>query len=191
MIKNIVYVICIFLLSGCFGGYSPESRFYTLQSVENVKKVSDKNISVGVDLPELPEYADRPQFVSFSANGSKINIDELNRWGEDLDIMLQRVIAADLRLYLPNANVKAKTSLLEKFRYIVDVTITKFEMIEDSEAYLEALWSIKNGSLLNIMRKGKTSLNMKIEDETEGYSLAMSEMIALMSEQIAKSLAGL
>lgn len=191
MIKNIVYVICVFLLSGCFGGYSPESRFYTLQSVENVKKVSDKNISVGVDLPELPEYADRPQFVSFSANGSKINIDELNRWGEDLDIMLQRVIAADLRLYLPNANVKAKTSLLEKFRYIVDVTITKFEMIEDSEAYLEALWSIKNGSLLNIMRKGKTSLNMKIEDETEGYSLAMSEMIALMSEQIAKSLAGL
>ncbi len=191
MMKKIVYVICGFLLSGCFGGYSPESRFYTLQSVENVEKVSNKNISVGVDLPELPEYADRPQFVSFSVNGSKINIDELNRWGEDLDIMLQRVIAADLRSYLPNANVKANTSLLEKFRYIVDVTITKFEMIEDSEAYLEALWSIKNGSSLNILRKGKTSLNMKIEDETEGYSLAMSEMIAQMSGQIAKSLVGL
>ena len=186
--KKIVCILGFFLLSGCFGGYSPESKFYTIQSIENVVKVSDKNISVGVNLPELPEYADRPQFVSFSDNGAEINIDELNRWGEDLDIMLQRVIAADLRAYLPKANIKAKTSLLEKFRYEVSVTVTKFEMVEDNEAYFEALWNIKNTGSLTIIQKGKTSLNMKIENNTDGYSKAMSEMIALMSEEIAKSL---
>lgn len=188
MMKKFVYILCAFLLTGCFGGYSPESKFYTIHSVKNVDPVSNKNISIGVELPEMPEYADRPQFVSFSSNGSEMRIDETNRWGEDLDVMLQRVIAEDLRACLPNASIKAKTSLLEKFKYVLNVTVTKFEMIEDDEACFEALWNIKNFNSATSVHKGKVSLTMKIEDGEESYPDAVSEMVAVMSKQIAESL---
>lgn len=186
--KKICCAISLFFLSACFGGYSPESKFYRLQSVENISPLSNKNISVGVDLPELPEYADRPQIVSFAKNGAKINIDETNRWGEDLDIMLQNVIAADLRAYLPKSNIKAKTSLLEKFKYAVNITITKFEMIENDKVYFEALWNIKSGNSLNIINKGKTALDKNIENGYDDYVAAMNDMIAQMCGQIAQSI---
>ena len=112
--KRVVCAISLFLVTGCFGGYSPESTFYALQTIENVTPLSQTNMLVGVDLPELPEYVDRPQIVSFSSASSELNIDETNRWGEDLDIMLQRIIAADLRAYLPKAGIKPRKSLLEK-----------------------------------------------------------------------------
>ena len=134
MMKKIVCIIGLFLLAGCLGGYSPESTFYTLKTIDEAKPVSQTNISIGVDLPELPEYADRPQIVSYSKSGS-LNIDETNRWGEDLDIMLQRVIANDLRGYLPKAGIKPRTSLLEKYRYILNVSVVKFDLIENNRAY--------------------------------------------------------
>ena len=189
MMKKIVYFFSAFLLAGCFGGYSPESKFYRLQGVENVEPISNKVISVGVDLPELPEYVDRPQMVSFADNGSEINIDEVNRWGDDLDVMLQRVVADDLRVYLPKANVKAKTSLLEKYKYVISMDITKFEMIENKEVIFEALWSVKNGSSLNVVYKGTSVFNMPIEEGYDDYVKVMSEIVALMSKQIAESLA--
>ena len=76
MIKKVVCVVSLFFMTGCFGGYSPESTFYTLQSIENVMPLSQTTLSLGVDLPELPEYADRPQIVSVSSVNSELNIDE-------------------------------------------------------------------------------------------------------------------
>ena len=95
MIKKVVCVVSLFFMTGCFGGYSPESTFYTLQSIENVMPLSQTTLSLGVDLPDLPEYADRPQIVSVSSVNSELNIDETNRWGEDLDIMLQNIVVTE------------------------------------------------------------------------------------------------
>lgn len=187
MMKRVVCAISLFLVTGCFGGYSPESTFYALQTIENVTPLSQTNMLVGVDLPELPEYVDRPQIVSFSSASSELNIDETNRWGEDLDIMLQRIIAADLRAYLPKAGIKPRTSLLEKYRYILNVSIAKFDLVENT-AYLDALWTLKSGNTFNIAYKGKTSLSMTVNDEYSGYVKAMSEMLSQMCKQIAQKL---
>lgn len=188
--KKIVCTISLFLLTGCLGGYSPESTFYTLKSVENVAPISQSSLSLGIDLPELPEYIDRPQIVSFSENGGELNIDEVNRWGEDLDIMLQRVIAGDLRAYLPKAAIKPRTSLLEKYKYILNVSVVKFDMVENNQAYFEALWTVKSGNTFNIVYKGKTSLNKPVDDGYGDYAKVMGEMIAQMSEQIAQKISG-
>ena len=187
MMKKVVCVISLFLLAGCLGGYSPESTFYTLKSMENVEPLSQTTISLGIDLPDLPDYVDRPQIVSFSKDNSELNIDETNRWGEDLDIMLQRIIAADLRAYLPKAGIKPRTSLLEKYRYILNVSIAKFDLVENT-AYLDALWTLKSGNTFNIAYKGKTSLSMTVNDEYSGYVKAMSEMLSQMCKQIAQKL---
>ena len=46
MMKKIIYLFSVILLTGCFGGYSPESKFYRIQSVEDVVPVSRKNVSI-------------------------------------------------------------------------------------------------------------------------------------------------
>ena len=46
MVKKIIYIFSVILLAGCFGGYSPESKFYRIQSVEDVAPVSRKNVSI-------------------------------------------------------------------------------------------------------------------------------------------------
>ena len=188
MIKKVVCVVSLFFMTGCFGGYSPESTFYTLQSIENVMPLSQTTLSLGVDLPELPEYADRPQIVSVSSVNSELNIDETNRWGEDLDIMLQRVIAGDLRAYLPKGTIKPRTSLLEQYKYILNVSVVRFDMIKNNEAYLEALWSIKNGNTFDVIYKSKTTLSMPLKDGYNDYVNAMSEMVSQMCKQIAQKL---
>ena len=188
MIKKVVCVVSLFFMTGCFGGYSPESTFYTLQSIENVMPLSQTTLSLGVDLPELPEYADRPQIVSVSSVNSELNIDETNRWGEDLDIMLQRVIAGDLRAYLPKGTIKPRTSLLEQYKYILNVSVVRFDMIKNNEAYLEALWSIKNGNTFDVIYKSKTTLSMPLKDGYNDYVNAMSEMLSQMCKQIAQKL---
>ena len=184
--KKFVCILSVFLMTGCFGGYSPESTFYTLKTIENVTPLSNTTLSLGVDLPELPEYVDRPQIVSVSKGNSELNIDETNRWGEDLDIMLQRVVANDLREYLPKASIKPRTSLLEKYRYILNVSVVKFDMIEDNSAHFEALWTVKSGNSFNVIFKGKTVSDMPVEDGYNDYVEAMSDMIGKMCEQIAQ-----
>ena len=139
-------------------------------------------------MPELPEYADRPQIVSFSPDGAELNIDEANRWGEDLDIMLQRVIAEDLRAYLSKAAIKSRTSLLEKYTYLLDVSVVKFELVENKGAYFDALWVVKNGSSFNVAHKGKTSLFIPTDNDYNEYVTAMNKMIGQMCEQIARKI---
>ena len=190
MMKKVVCVLSLFLLACCLGGYSPESTFYTLKSIENVEPLSQTTVSLGIDLPDLPDYADRPQIISFSKDNSELNIDETNRWGEDLDIMVQRVLAEDLRAYLPKASIKIRSSIIEKYKYILNVSIVKFDLIEDNKIYFEALWTVKSGATFNTVYKGKISLNKEIKQGYNEYVQAMSEMLGSLSEQIAKKISG-
>lgn len=187
MMKKIFGILSLFFVSGCFGGYSPDSTFYTLKTFSEVTPLSQTTLSLGVDVPELPEYVDRPQIVSFLEDNAELNIDETNRWSDDLDVMIQRVIAADLRAYLPKAAIKPRTSLLEKYKYILNVSVERFDLLKD-KAYFEALWSVKSGSSFNVVYKGKTSLEMPIDDGYNKYINAMSKMISQMSKQIAQKL---
>jgi uncharacterized lipoprotein YmbA len=188
MIKKVVCAISLFLMTGCFGGYSPDSTFYTLQTIENVAPLSQKSLSLGVNLPELPEYVDKPQIVSILSVNSELNIDETNRWGEDLDIMLQRVVSNDLRAYLPKASIKPRTSLLEQYKYILNMEVVRFDMIKNTEACLDVLWSIKNGNTFDVVYRGKTSLSMPLRGGYNDYVKVMSEMVGQMSKQIAQRL---
>ena len=43
--KKILTLILFLCLSACFGGVSPTSQFYTLESVSNVNTLSDKKRS--------------------------------------------------------------------------------------------------------------------------------------------------
>ena len=180
-----IFVVCAFcLISGCFGGYSPNSTFYNLQPISKAEPVSDKSLSIGISNVDLPDYLDKPQITVFEEGSPQMGISELNRWGEPLGAMIQRVTAADMSLYLPQSAVKSRTQLMEHFDYIVDIQIVRFDMIWNDQAVLEAWWYISN-SQGKIVYKKKLQMSEKIGRSFDGFAKAESRMLAQMSYGIA------
>lgn len=182
--KKICIVLSVCLISACFGGYSPSSKFYNLQPVSDVAALSDSKLSIGISNIDLPEYLDKPQITVFENGTAQMGISELNRWGEPLASMIQRVVAADMSAYLPNSEVKSRTQLMEHFDYIVDVQIVRFDMIWNDRAVLEAWWYISNGQG-RIVYKQKTQLSEKIGRSFDGFAETESRLLGQMSRDIS------
>ena len=182
--KKIWIVFAFCLVSACFGGYSPDSRFYNLQPIVQGEAVGDKVVSVGINDVNLPDYLDKPQIVVFEEGTPQMGISELNRWGEPLASMLQRVVAADMSVYLPQSEVKSRTLLMEHFDYIVDIQVVRFDMVWNDKAVLEAWWYISNNQGKIIFKK-KILLSEKTGRSFSGFVDAESRMLSLMSKEIA------
>ncbi len=188
--KKLGIIVLLFFTCSCLGGYSPNSHFYKLEAISNVKIVSNKKLSIGINDVSLPDYLDKPQLVVFDGNSPKMDISELNRWGEPLDSMIQRTITADISQYLPRAVVKSKTFLNENFEYLVEVQIVRFDMIWNEKAVLEAWWYIldSNGSTLF---RSKSLLDKNIGKSFDDFVIAESKLLSDLSMQISEKLADL
>jgi len=186
--KKWLILSIVLLMSGCLGGYSPESRFYNLQPRKASVEVLSGKIVVGVNEAELPDYLSRQQIVSFNDENSEVGIAETDRWAEPLETMLQRVVTADIANDLPNALVLSKSSLTERFDLIVDIQIVRFDMVENKDAVLEAWWYIKDGNR-KLLYRGKSNLRQKIDGGYEQYVSTMSNLVAKMCADIAEKIA--
>lgn len=182
--KKILTVFAFLLVTACFGGYSPDSRFYNLQVIGNGEAISDKVLSIGINDVNLPDYLDKPQIVVFEEGTPQMGISELNRWGEPLDSMIQRIIAADMSVYLPQSEIKARTLLMEHFDYIIDIQIVRFDMVWNDKAVLEAWWYISNAQG-NIIYKKKELLSEKIGRSFDDFAEAEGRLLGQMSYEIA------
>ena len=183
--KKISFIVFLLLLiTGCFGGYSEQSKFYSLQAITDVSSVSSKKMTIGINEIELPEYVDRPQIVSATKGSSEVKISETNRWSESLDTLIQRTLTADISAYLPQAVVKEKT-LNENFNATVSIQITRLDMIADDSALLEAWWYISDRNGKTLYRE-KFSETKKIKGNYDSFVLSISDLLGIMSEKIAK-----
>lgn len=188
--KKILIVCAFCLVTACFGGYSPDSKFYNLQPIADGGAVSDKVLSIGVNEVNLPDYLDKPQIVVFEEGTPQMGISELNRWGEPLDSMVQRIVAADMSVYLPQSEIKARTLLMEHFDYIVDIQIVRFDMVWNDKAVLEAWWYISNAQG-KIVYKKKALQSEKIGRGFDDFAKAESRLLGQMSREIALKVAEL
>ena len=183
--KEIMVLSLFLLLTACLGGYSPDSQFYKLQTIDDVDVVGLQKISIGIANINLPDYLEKPQIVVFEKASPKMKISEINRWGEPLSSMIQRTLAADISMYLPNSVVKSKLTLTEKFDYLVEVQIVRFDMIWDKEAVLEAWWYINNYKG-NIIYGQKFLQHEKIGKSFSDFADAESILLGKMSKDIAQ-----
>ena len=183
--KKISFIVVLLLLTaGCFGGYSEQSRFYSLQTITDVSPVSSKKMIIGINAIELPEYIDRPQIISAAKDSSEVKISETNRWSESLDTLIQRTITADISAYLPQAVVKEKT-INERFNVSVSIQITRLDMIADDSALLEAWWYIFDRNGKTVYRE-KFSETKQIKGSYDSFVLSISDLLSTLSENIAK-----
>lgn len=191
MLKKInLIVFSLALLSGCLGGYSPDSNFYRLQSSQLSNRSFLVAKSVMIDKVRLPEYLDRPQMVILDEKTPKIEISEFNRWGEDLANMIQRQTVADLSAYLPNSKIINAAESVENTKLSVKIEIIRLDMIRQGKVVLEARWYIIDASG-KVIKSGKYQNEEKIKPNFENYASSSSEMLADLNMTIAQAIAEL
>ncbi len=179
-------------LTGCIGGTTMPSKFYSLESTkpESVEKTYAMKSIIGIEEFRIPRYIDRPQIVTKDANSVELKVSELNRWSEPLSSMMQRVMADDLSVYLPNSMIKPKIYARENFNYIVFVEINRFEGTLGKDVILEAWWSILDAKNTMMSRK-KSSFSLPVGDNYDDLVIKESQLLNQLAAQIAKTLSGI
>ena len=183
--------ITVIMLSGCLGGFSTPSRFYSLTPQEiPAQTYKSKHLFIGIEPVKIPVYLDKPQIVTRNSNKVELNISENNRWAEPLSDAIQSVLATDLGALLPQAVVKPSSFRKEGFDYIIWLEVNKFEGIWNQQTKLEAWWSIINQDNQVIARQ-KASLSRPLGDTYDNLAQQQSGLIEELATQIAKQLSKL
>jgi uncharacterized protein len=166
--------------------------FSPLQSAERQDLDRPGQISIGVGPVRLPGYLDRREIVTRVAQ-NRFDLSENDRWAERLDENFTHVLAQNLSILLGSDRIIAYPWPLDKrLRYQVEIEVFRFEVNSAGEAQLSARWSV-------IDQTGKSASNLKEsllarpakEKSTDGSVAALSETVADLSREIAKTVVAL
>lgn len=189
--KKVLSLLAVFGLTACLGGMTPPSKFYSLTPIQHSQEVfKSVRLNIGVEEVKVPVYLDRPQIVTRKDNQVELNVSELNRWSEPLSTAMQRIIADNLAVYLPNASVKPSGFRHEGFDYLVWIEINRFDGSWDKTVDLSVWWSVfdKNGD--TVLQK-KANLSSPLGSSYDDLVKEDSDLISELSLQIAQNLARL
>ncbi len=193
IIKGACYTLFAVMLASC-AGRSPDSTFYSLVSeavpaVKCAKKFNDLDVVIkGVD---LPSYLDRPQIIVKENGGTKVRISEFNRWAGNLSENIKSVMAEDISAALNNARVKPLTFGDRGYKYAVSAEFYRFDASDDGKVTLIAWWKIDCGNEQNKNIGGRFEMSKEYDGSYDDMVKKQSELLAEMSEKIAKKIASL
>lgn len=189
--KKVLSLLAVFGLTACLGGMTPPSKFYSLTPIQHSQEVfKSVQLNIGVEEVKVPVYLDRPQIVTRKDNQVELNVSELNRWSEPLSTAMQRIIADNLAVYLPNASVKPSGFRHEGFDYLVWIEINRFDGSWDKTVDLSVWWSVfdKNGD--TVLQK-KANLSRPLGQSYDDLVKEDSDLVSELSLRIAQDLARL
>jgi uncharacterized lipoprotein YmbA len=169
-------------LSGC--GSSRPAKFYTLSPVQPTvstgkhTSLSDGAVTVGIGPVEIPDYLDRPQVVTRTAQ-NELAVSEFDRWGGSLRPDITRVVMENLSVLLTSNQVSVvpwtRGGILH---YRVALDVNRFDATPGGEVRLKAKWTIfgQDGKTVSMVRESD------IREPVNGRDVAT--MVAAMSRAL-------
>jgi len=194
----IILFFSAFILYGCMSvPDSPTPRFYMLRAV-TADAVSQKfsfpaHIIIGLGPVKIPGYINRPQIVTLGKDKT-LNFAQFDRWGESLDLALERVISEDLINLLPAGTVieMFPWNLAVTVRYQIIVGIVKLESQLDKDLSITAQWSIIDQLKREVVLTKRSEIRRPIEPHNYyGLAETLSAACASLSSEIAQGLSSL
>ena len=167
-------------LAGC--GTSPEPDYYVLTPTPGAPR--EISTQLKIERPVLPEYLDRPQIVQLKSN-DQVSIDEMQRWAAPLDIMIEGVLAEDLRQRMPPSLVTTEQEgEARDARFVIQSTLKTFNNANDNNSLranvkIDDRKGCKSPSLFSITFAATTS-----GDREEGLSQLIGEMSDFIIENL-------
>ena len=187
--RHIFALLSFFLLAACLSR-SPDSAFYSLETIAPAQPLSQRKMTVAVNRAVVPSYLDKPQIVMRDSAGVELQISEYQRWGETLSSMLSRVMADDLGLLLPNAQIRPQNFMPQTYQYYLTLEVNRMDGTWNKQAVLDVWWTISN-NYNKVYKRGRSSLSAPMGKSYEEYVQIQSKLLAEAAAQIAESLAKL
>lgn len=188
-------MILVLFLGGCVSvSNSPQSRFYTLQSVDKDQIIRKFDIAphtvIGVGPVKIPEYLNRPQIVTRDKNKMLI-FAQFDRWGESLDAALQRLINENLTVMLPGATIEMfPWNILIPVRYRLVADVIQLESEPDKDLFFAVQWTVIDLDKKNTVFTRRSEFHQPISPHNyAGLAEALSVACASLSSQMAEALA--
>jgi hypothetical protein len=190
-------VFLVLVLSGCISVQnSPTPRFYMLSAI-NESQISKRmdiasDVLIGVGPVKIPEYQDRPQIVTQSKDET-LKFAQFDRWGESLDLGVERLIAEDLTVMLPGAKFTLYPwNLTIAVKYQVVVEIVQLDSELDKDLFLVAQWLVIDAQNTKTMIIKRSEFRQPIKPQNySGLAKTLSTACATLSSEIAEALATL
>jgi len=194
-------IACMFfislILAGCLSASStPNPRFYALSAVgaqEAGRKFDiPAGMVIGIGPVEIPEYLNRPQMVT-QDNSGMLTFAQFDRWGESLDIGLERLINENLIAMLPKATIEPFPWNVNVFvRYQVIISLIRLDSELDKDMQFTAQWSIIDLKDKRVLVTKRSEFRRPIAPHNySGLAKTLSSISASLSGEIAGALASL
>ncbi len=144
---------------------------------------------IGVGPVRVPAYLRRPEIVAREPGG-RLHVRQSQRWGEDLQSSVGRILAKDLSRLVPSDRIfvepwRAPNAL--QFR--VGVQIRHFERVGDS-IELEATYGVARGTGWSdaALKLHSASIRQPVADaETQTVVAAMNRALGALSAELAEA----
>ncbi|MDD2761617.1 MAG: PqiC family protein [Methylomonas sp.] len=133
-------------------GSTPASTFYLLEPLSvaeiSVAKPDDMKDTLVLAPIRVPDYLDRPQFVTASGKNT-YRLDEFHRWAERLQDNITRVMRQDLAALLQADVVLSNSHKAGPSDLRLVVSILEFHIDPQGQAVLVAHWRVsKDGETI-------------------------------------------
>jgi uncharacterized lipoprotein YmbA len=183
------------LLAACVGGPPPKVYVLTPLPVSSDRPSRASSIGspmIGVEQVVLPEYLDRPEIV-IRDGAHRLDISPSERWAEQLQTNVTRVLAANLSHLLQTDTVFALPSRREReMTWQVLVDIGAFEQDADGRSVLSARWSVVDvGRRAELVREHAVYVEPIDGAGYDAVVAAMNRNLVQLSRDIAAALAKL
>jgi uncharacterized protein len=176
------------LLTGCSA--SAPVKLYMLAPQPAGAQVEKFTGTVAVKPVALPKYLDQLQIARFISS-YELSASDYERWAENLDEIVTRILIADLALRLPRGHVVASSGpLTMPADATVEIDIQRFDAGPARSVVLTAQWIVRRER-----RQGQGRLRSEevrvtaASDSAPDLAAAMSDALGQLSDRIAVTVA--
>jgi uncharacterized lipoprotein YmbA len=177
----------LLLVSAC--AQTQPTRFYTLSGLQpEAGEATEDGPAVGLEPVVLPDYLDRPQIVT-RAGPNRMTLAEFDIWVEPLSGMFTRVLAQNLSGLLETEDVVILPELRDvRFDHHVQATVTRFDIGEDRQAVLDAVWAVYGRDGRRLVRQDRSRITEAVAEPGDyaAVAAALSRALEGLSRDIAE-----
>jgi uncharacterized lipoprotein YmbA len=146
---------------------------------------------VGVLKVIVPGWVDRPQITGRTATG-EVATDEYARWGEPIERGMQRVLAENLAILVPDLRfITAPFPPGDEPRLRIEVIVSEVARQADGSVLLESRWAVLGPRAGTLVQSRSRQRTIPSVPGASGSVLGMNETLAGLSREIAEALKNL
>ena len=179
--------------SGCALRQTTSAKTYVLDPLPSaaVTPAPKPASVVGVLKVIVPGWVDRPQITSRTATGEVVT-DEYARWGEPIERGMQRVLAENLAILVPDRRfITAPYPPGDEPGLRVEVIVSEVARQADGSVILESRWAVLGPRAGTLVQSRSRQRTIPSVPGASGSVLGMNETLAGLAREIAEALKAL